>query len=156
MTVKIFERKIAIIFLSISLNMCFGCSKNCLTETVLLSTHSMFWLKNKKIIFSYTRLSGGLCLLNEVRTLFSCFSLTLYLLLSSVFRQNVRSGLDPNCLTLTCLSFLKELFEKILLIKIRGRHKFHAKLPSMQRFDFMIWIHQLDKKSKGPDQLASL
>ena len=49
-----------IIFLSISLNMCFGCSKERLIETVLLSTHNMFWLRNKKTIFSYTLLSGGL------------------------------------------------------------------------------------------------
>ena len=33
--------KIVIIFLSISLNMCFGCSKNSLIETVLLSTHNI-------------------------------------------------------------------------------------------------------------------
>ena len=38
---KIFERKIAVIFLSISLNMCFGAQKNHLIETVLLSTHNI-------------------------------------------------------------------------------------------------------------------
>ena len=38
---KIFKRKIVIIFLPISLNICFGCSKNRLIETVLLSTHSI-------------------------------------------------------------------------------------------------------------------
>ena len=32
---KIFKRKIVIIFLSIRLNMCFGCSKTGLIETVL-------------------------------------------------------------------------------------------------------------------------
>ena len=43
---KIFERKIANIFLPISFNICFGCSKepshwNRLIETVLLSTHNI-------------------------------------------------------------------------------------------------------------------
>ena len=33
--------KIVIIFLSIGLNICFGCSKDCLAETVLLSTHNI-------------------------------------------------------------------------------------------------------------------
>ena len=49
---KIFQRKIAVIFLSISLYMCFGCS--------LEYPQHMFWLENKKIFFSYTLLSGGL------------------------------------------------------------------------------------------------
>ena len=34
-----FKHKIVIIFLPIHLNMCFGCSKNRLIETVLLNTH---------------------------------------------------------------------------------------------------------------------
>ena len=48
------RRKIVIIFLSISLKMCIGCSKE--------PSHRdhMFWLRNKKNIFSYTILSGGL------------------------------------------------------------------------------------------------
>ena len=50
-------RKIVIIFLSISLNMCFVCSKD---ETVLLSTHNICFVENKKISFSYAILSGGL------------------------------------------------------------------------------------------------
>ena len=54
------SRKIANIFLSISLNMCFGCSTE--PSLFLLSTNNiiMFWLRNKKIIFSYTLSSGGL------------------------------------------------------------------------------------------------
>ena len=40
------------IFLSISLNICFGCSKEpSLDETVLLSTHIMFWLQINKMNF---------------------------------------------------------------------------------------------------------
>ena len=38
---KNFQRTIAIIVLSIRLNMCFGCSKECLIEMVLLSTHNI-------------------------------------------------------------------------------------------------------------------
>ena len=34
-------RKTLIIFLPVNLNMCFGCSKNRLNETVLLSTHNI-------------------------------------------------------------------------------------------------------------------
>ena len=61
---KSFERKIVIILLSISLNMCFGCSKE--------SSHwdgsfeypqHMLWLRNKKNIFSYTLLYGGACIM---------------------------------------------------------------------------------------------
>ena len=58
-----FSHKIVIIYLSISFNMFFGCLKE--------SSHwdgsfeyplHMFWLRIKKIIFSYTLLSGGLLL----------------------------------------------------------------------------------------------
>ena len=64
---KKIERKIAIIFLSITLNLCFGCSKelsqtcvlgaqkNRLIETVLLSTHNICLVEKKE--FSYARLS---------------------------------------------------------------------------------------------------
>ena len=129
--------------------MCFGCSiEPSYRDSSFEYPQHMFWWRNKKMIFSYALLSGGLCLLNEVRMLFSCINLTLYLLVSSAFRQTVRSGLDPNCLTLTCIYFLKNCLKKIILIKISGRHKIHTKLPSMQRFGFMIWIHQLDKKEK--------
>ena len=48
-----------IFFLSISLNMCVGCSKNRLLETVLLSTHNMFWLSNKKNYFQLRTLNWG-------------------------------------------------------------------------------------------------
>ena len=35
------QRKIVSIFLPISLNMCFGCSKDRFIETVILSTHNI-------------------------------------------------------------------------------------------------------------------
>ena len=38
---NLFQFKISIIYLSISLNMCFGARKNRLIETVLLSTHNI-------------------------------------------------------------------------------------------------------------------
>ena len=38
---KYFQRKIVIIFLSISLNMFLGAQKNCLIAMVLLSTHNV-------------------------------------------------------------------------------------------------------------------
>ena len=67
---QIFLSKMMIIYLFISLNMCFGCSKepshwdskNRLIEKVLLSTHNIcFGWEIKKIIFSYTLLSVGQC-----------------------------------------------------------------------------------------------
>ena len=55
------QHKIAIIFLSISLNMCFGCSKEpSLRDGSFEYPQHMIWLRNKKIIFSYALLSGGL------------------------------------------------------------------------------------------------
>ena len=45
---KIFERKIVIIFLSISLNLCFGCSKEpSHRDGSFEYPQHMFWLKNK-------------------------------------------------------------------------------------------------------------
>ena len=58
-----------IIFLSISLNMCFGCLKEP-SHRVLLSTHNIcFGLEIRKIIFSYTLLSGGLVVLMKMNTI---------------------------------------------------------------------------------------
>ena len=51
------ECKIVIIFLFINFNLCLGAQKNHLIERVLLSTHKMFWLRNKKINFNYLVLS---------------------------------------------------------------------------------------------------
>ena len=48
---KKFQHKIVNIFLPIIFNICFIAQKNRLIEKVLLSTHNMFWLRNKKIIF---------------------------------------------------------------------------------------------------------
>ena len=57
------QRKNANIFLSISLTTCFGCSKELsYWDGSFEYPQHMFWLRNKKIIFSYTFLSGGLCL----------------------------------------------------------------------------------------------
>ena len=47
------EDKSDIIFLRSGLNICLSPKKNRLNETVLLSTHNMFWLRNKiKKIFN--------------------------------------------------------------------------------------------------------
>ena len=43
--------------------MCLGAQKNRLIETALLSTNNMIWLRNKKIMFIYTLLSGGLMMM---------------------------------------------------------------------------------------------
>ena len=49
---KIFERKIVNIFLPISLNMCFGCSKEpSHRDGSFEYPQHMFWLRNKKIDF---------------------------------------------------------------------------------------------------------
>ena len=60
-----FSRKIAIIYVSISLNMCFGCSKEPSQKDGSFEyPQHMFWLRNKqKIIFSYALLSGVLTVL---------------------------------------------------------------------------------------------
>ena len=60
---KIFECKIVIFFLSISLIMCFGCSKE-QSQWVSLKgsfeyTQHMFWLRNKKNIFQLHTLIWG-------------------------------------------------------------------------------------------------
>ena len=59
---KIFKPRNVIIFLSISLNMCFGCSKEpSHRDGSFEYPKHMFWLRNKKkVIFSYALLSGGL------------------------------------------------------------------------------------------------
>ena len=54
-------RKIAIIFLSISLNMCFGCSKEPShpdRDGSFEYPQHMFWLRNKKNNFQLHTLSG--------------------------------------------------------------------------------------------------
>ena len=57
---KIFERKIAIIFLCISLNMCFGCSKEpSHRDGSFEYPQHMFWLRNKKNNFLLRTLIWG-------------------------------------------------------------------------------------------------
>ena len=58
---QIFERKIVIIFLSISLNMCFGCSKEpSHRDGSFEYPQYMFWLRNKKNNFQlHTLIWGG-------------------------------------------------------------------------------------------------
>ena len=59
---KIKQRKITIIFLSISLNMCFKCSKEPSHRDGSFEHHNIcFDWEIRKIIFSYVLLSGGLC-----------------------------------------------------------------------------------------------
>ena len=58
---QLFEHKNVNNFLPSNLNICFGCSKepsqgDCSFEY----PQHMFWLRNKKVIFSYAHLSGGL------------------------------------------------------------------------------------------------
>ena len=65
-----FQRKIVIIFLYISLNMCFGCSKEpSHRDGSYEYPKQMFWLRNKKIIFSYALISGGLCYCMAVKSI---------------------------------------------------------------------------------------
>ena len=55
------KRKIVIIIISISWNMCFGCSKELSHwDGSFGYPQHMFWLRNKKIILRYVLLSGGL------------------------------------------------------------------------------------------------
>ena len=52
------------LFLPTNFNIVLGAKKNRLIETVLLSTHNMFWMRNKKISFSEhsLNLSPEICL----------------------------------------------------------------------------------------------
>ena len=55
------QHKIPIIVLSISLNMCFGCwIEPSHWDSSFEYLQHRFWVRDKKIIFSYTRLSRGL------------------------------------------------------------------------------------------------
>ena len=63
------SKKMQLLILPIcSLDISFGCSKECLIETVRLSTQYnsiiMFWLRNKKKNQLYALLSAGLLLLH--------------------------------------------------------------------------------------------
>ena len=51
-------------------------------------------------------------------------------------RQDVGPDLDPNCLTLRVIS-CKKCSKKLILKKDRQTTKKHAKLPSMQRVNFL-------------------
>ena len=54
------QRESVIIFLSISLNMCFGYSKETSHgDGSFEYPQHMFWLRNKNIILGYALLSGG-------------------------------------------------------------------------------------------------
>ena len=50
-----FERKIVNIFLPISFNICLGAQKNCLIETVLLSTHNFVLVEKLENYFMVRR-----------------------------------------------------------------------------------------------------
>ena len=66
---KNFGHKIVNIFLSVSLNICFGCLKErSYRDDSLEYPQHMFWLRNKKVNFDYTLLSGGLNKLNKKMT----------------------------------------------------------------------------------------
>ena len=53
---QVFKRKIAIVFLIIGLNMCFGCSKEPSHQDGSLSTHNIcFGREIRKIIFTYAQ-----------------------------------------------------------------------------------------------------
>ena len=55
-----FRRKIVINFLSIRFNMCFGCLKEqSHRDGSFEYPQHMFWLRNNKMIFSYTLFPGG-------------------------------------------------------------------------------------------------
>ena len=69
---KHFQRKIVNIFLSISFNICFGCSKEpSQWDSSFEYLQHMFWLRNKKINFDYALLSGGLYLLAIIGAILS-------------------------------------------------------------------------------------
>ena len=57
---KIFESKQYKFSYPSRLTLVLGAEKNCLIDKVLLSTHNMCWLRNKKITFCCILLSKGL------------------------------------------------------------------------------------------------
>ena len=69
-----------------------GAQKNRLIETVLLSTHDMFWLREKKLIFDNKLLTGGLLANSadpdEMPSFHAAFHLNLYCLLQYLLTQH--------------------------------------------------------------------
>ena len=65
-----FQHKIANIFLPIIFSICFGCSEDRLTETVLLSTHNICigW-ELRKLFFCYALLTEGMITNNLSRNM---------------------------------------------------------------------------------------
>ena len=62
------------IFLHIIFSICFGCSKNCLNETVLLSTHNIcFCIEIRKLFICYALLTKGLIIVVLSERVVQCF-----------------------------------------------------------------------------------
>ena len=72
---RFFERKIANIFLPVSLNICFGCSKEpSHWDSSFEYPQYMFWLRNKKIIFLLrTDLTNAWLMLTNIQHLLTAF-----------------------------------------------------------------------------------
>ena len=57
--------------------LCFGAQKNRLIEMVPLSSHNMFWFRNKKNIFWYALLTKGLITVNILASIVQYFHMGL-------------------------------------------------------------------------------
>ena len=76
-----FSRKIAIIFLSISINMCFGCSKEqSHRESSFEYPQHMFWMRNKNNKFQVHTLIWGPVLHSNIEFIYTyaCYRGVLY------------------------------------------------------------------------------
>ena len=100
------QHKIVMIFLSIISNMFFWCSKErSHGDGSFEYPQHMFWLRNKKIIFSYTLLSGGLGGLDLPLSKFTPSSAHQQNTIEMVLRLRANGGL----LCLLAIGFLRKL-----------------------------------------------
>ena len=124
-----------IIFLSISLNMCFGFSKepSHLDGSFEYPQH-MFLLRNKRIIFSYTLLSGGLIVCQQFA-------------LNNIFYTSL-GGISPNFTRVINGPFLFHNYSTITLVAMATETKkswIRASFP-MHRMFTKIFL----SKTTGP------
>ena len=125
-----------IIFLSISLNMCFGCSKEqSHWDGSFEYPQHMFWLRNKNIIFSYTPLSGGLIVCQQFA-------------LNNIFFYTTLGGISPNFTRMIFGPFLFHNYSTITLVAMATETKkswIRASFP-MHRMFTKIFL----SKNTGP------
>ena len=100
-----FQRKTAIIFLSISLKMCSGCSKEqSHGDDSFEYPHHMFWLRNKKTNFLLSSLIWGPAVLKPgLKKILKTFTVQTF---SFIFSSEKYLGAYYNCNLKTAMTFI--------------------------------------------------